>query len=272
MNEFQELAKLRPVTAICETDQMLGQGERPHYFRSGLTALWTIKNVLRARCNLMAEAKPIGRILDVGCGGGRVARFLRVGFPDATVYVCDFRKEEALWCCENLGCALAPDELPADTYDLVWLGSVFTHHSRDSAQQLLARLLPSLAADGVLAFSMQGRHGYRRLKQLLSQPTFEVCAQSYHLPKERVEELVAGWETDGYGYVSYSKDSDYGVTIARPYWYVKAATDLADVTQIFFQERALQEHQDVLGFMRHRLMTRSVFPFMKMGEHLASGY
>jgi SAM-dependent methyltransferase len=270
MLDFAELAELRPVTTTCPVDQMLVPGRRDHYFRTGLSALWVINSILRSRQSLLSELAPVGSILDVGCGGGRIARFLRVGFPAATIYVSDFRKEDEAWVCTNLGCVPAPEHLPRNAYDLIWLGSVFTHHDQSPARELLARLLAALAPDGVLAFSTHGRFAYRRLKKMISEPGFELSRQSYGLSKENVERLLAQWDESGYGYVPYPGQADYGLTIAPLQWYVDSVTDLADVTQVFLQEKALGEHQDVLAFMNRPLAGRPEFPFLQIAQQIAS--
>jgi SAM-dependent methyltransferase len=269
MHDFAELNTLQPVREICPTDQMLVEGRRQHYFRVGLSALWVINTILRARQSLLPHLRPVETILDMGCGGGRVARFLRAGFPAARVHVTDFRKHDEEWVCANLGCAQAPEQLPQGAYDLVWLGSVFTHHDRAPARALLARLLPTLAPDGVLAFSTQGRYAYRRLRNLAGQEGFEPSKDTYGLSKQNVERLLAGWDESGYGYVHYPGHTDYGVTIAPAQWYSDAVSQLADVTQIYLQEKALGEHQDVLAFLNRPLTAKPVFPFLPIAERIA---
>jgi len=268
MLDFSELSALRPVTATSPTDQMLVSDRREQYFRVGLSALWVINSILRARQSFLSELTPVRSILDMGCGGGRIARFLRVGFPSAAIYVSDFRKQDEAWVCANLGCQPAPEHLPRRAYDLIWLGSVFTHLGQGPARELLARLLPTLAADGVLAFSTQGRFAYRRLKDQVSQPEFERSRQSYGLEKESVERLLAGWDESGYGHVPYPDQVDYGVTIAPPRWYEETITDLADVTQIYLQEKALGEHQDVLAFLNRPLAGRPGMAFLPIAQQI----
>jgi SAM-dependent methyltransferase len=270
MNEPKALAHLLPVTKIAEHDQMF-QGNYGHYFGVGLSAAWTIESILRARSSFLATPSSIRDILDVGCGCGRVARFLRVQHPDALLHVTDIRKADVDWCCTNLGCVPAPDVLPPKSYDLIWLGSVFTHLNAEAAEKLLAQLLACLRPSGVLAFSTTGRLSYSALKALNWDDVNRPARLSYNLPKEYVAQLLSGWESSGYGYVNYPEQRNYGVAIVKPHWYSDIVFRLADVTQIYLQERAWDEHHDVIAFMSRELMARRSPTFESLGQQFKPG-
>src|SRR6476659_8756221 len=79
---------------IAPKDQMYVAGLAPEraqqiYFREGQSALHTVVTALMA-CALHAGGEqPVASILDFGCGHGRVARYLRAGFPSAKLVVHD---------------------------------------------------------------------------------------------------------------------------------------------------------------------------------------
>ena len=270
MLDPNSLVALPLVKDIAAHDQM-AQGHLGHYFGVGLSAIWTLENVLRGRESLLQQGKPIQSILDFGCGCGcgRIGRFLRARFPTAELSATDFRKSDVDWYVKHFDAALAPDTLPPDTYDLIWLGSVFTHLSEAAATALLAKLLPSLRADGVLTFSTQGRFSYEMVRNATTSEAEANPWLAYNLIPSLRQELVAGYERTGYGYVEYPGDTGYGVCIADPIWYSNTVFGLADVTQIFFQERGLDDHQDVVGFMRRGLRDSRTMRFVQMGRAIA---
>jgi trans-aconitate methyltransferase len=159
-----DFLRLGADVSLAPHDEMLDGAALSHYFGSGMSAAWAIDNIIRCRSSVSNE--PLADILDFGSGCGRVARFLCARFPDARLHVTDLRKDDAQWCADNLGCVLAPDTLPSEAYDLVWLGSVFTHLSETSARDLIRRLAHPLRNNGVLAFSTQGRFAYQMLQNV----------------------------------------------------------------------------------------------------------
>ena len=75
------------------------------------------------------------RILDFGCGCGRVIRFIRPHARSCQLHGCDIDAEAIGWCNQNLG-AMAiwscnppsvPLDYPENHFDLIYGISVFTH-------------------------------------------------------------------------------------------------------------------------------------------------
>jgi SAM-dependent methyltransferase len=235
---------------ISPKDHMMG-GD-PHrsrfYFHVGRSNIFTVFNVLSIRSSYSGIPETVSAILDFGCGFGRVTRWLRAGFPDAEICVTDRDPAGPAWCAEALGCRAIGGEVPSQAFDLVWVGSVFTHLPLHVAEPLLDRLLASLKPNGVLAITTHGRPAVLRMKgydwELNPRP-----ADHFHLGRALFDRLVAEfWET-GYGYVDYPKDKDYGMCIARGSWYADRALRNSGYIQILFQERA-DNRQDVSAFMR----------------------
>jgi trans-aconitate methyltransferase len=87
----------------------------------------TILNATNARASYPGGEAPVKKIVDFGCGHGRVTRWIVAAFPAAEVWVTDYDQTGVKWCVEALGCQDAGSKIEAEQFNLVWLGSVFTH-------------------------------------------------------------------------------------------------------------------------------------------------
>lgn len=238
---------------ISSGDTMFDPSARRHYRYVGRSDLLTLLNVVDIRASYPGGDGPIERIFDFGCGHGRVTRWLRVAFPEAAISVTDFDQAGVDWCVAKFKGADTKGEIPEDSFDLVWLGSVFTHLRAEIAEPLLKRLLGSLRANGVLVFSTQGRFAAERMKTF-DWENDQRHWMHYNLDRERFDEVVRGYVETGYGYVDYPGQTDYGVCIAKPSWYAERALASNDFIQILMQEKGADNHQDVLAFMRADLL------------------
>jgi SAM-dependent methyltransferase len=100
------------------------------------------------------------RVLDFGCGCGRVTRHLR-GF--GSIAGTDYRRRLVRWCAANLPFgdfsrnALAPPlEARSDAFDAVFAVSVFTHLTETLQQAWLAALGRVLRPGGLLLLTTHG--------------------------------------------------------------------------------------------------------------------
>jgi 2-polyprenyl-3-methyl-5-hydroxy-6-metoxy-1,4-benzoquinol methylase len=148
MSHPEQLPGLQPSTELASHDQMHTQDW--HYYGVGMSALWALQAVTRARMGIRADLEFPRRVLDFGCGCGRVTRWLRQGFPQADIHVTDLRQADVQWCVDNFGCKPLDVQLDSTQFDLIWVGSVFTHLAEGAARDLLAALLSSLAEDVVI--------------------------------------------------------------------------------------------------------------------------
>ncbi len=127
------------------------------YVRVGQQAADAIQEAV----HLAGRSGAIADVLDLGCGHGRVLRFLRERLPDATITACDLDPEAVAFCAAELGArplqgAEDFDEIGFAEYDLVWMGSLLTHLPTPRWHQLAAVLGRVLRPDGVLVFSTHG--------------------------------------------------------------------------------------------------------------------
>jgi SAM-dependent methyltransferase len=242
-----QMLRLPVRTSIAEHDEMATL--RPHYFGTGMTAFWALQNIVRARRSVINDEAFPRDILDFGSGCGRVARFLVAGFPNSKVHVTDIRVEDVQWCARNLGCNPIEGTLGNAKFDLIWLGSVFTHLSESAAADLFRMLIASLQPGGVIAFSSQGHYARRQLNGIDWEAAKAEPWRGYELNPELVASLARQWDESGYAYVEYPNVPGYGVCLARPERYADLLRKMADVRQIFFQEQAYDNHQDVSAFM-----------------------
>lgn len=115
--------------------------------------------------------RPIGRILDFGCGCGRLTRYMGLlGEEGVRVEGCDVDAAAVEWAREHLPRSgrffVSPDRPPlppADEggYDLIVALSVFTHLPEDMQDLWLAELMTQLRPGGMLVATIHGPYFYR---------------------------------------------------------------------------------------------------------------
>jgi ubiquinone/menaquinone biosynthesis C-methylase UbiE len=102
------------------------------------------------------------RILDFGCGWGRIIRLLYKYLPTSNIYGVD-PWDESIKECEKHGIKVnlalsdwVPQSLPFDCqFDLIFAFSVFTHLSEKTAQIVLQTLRKYIKPDGVLIITIR---------------------------------------------------------------------------------------------------------------------
>jgi SAM-dependent methyltransferase len=102
------------------------------------------------------------KVLDFGCGWGRLTRMLARDVEPANLYGCD-PVEEILDACRRSGVPgnlarseFLPDALPFDTgFDLVFAFSVLTHVSEAAARSIIGAVSGSLDSGGLFVFTIR---------------------------------------------------------------------------------------------------------------------
>jgi SAM-dependent methyltransferase len=190
-------------------------------------------------------------ILDLPSGHGRVLRHLVKLFPRAEFDVCDLDASGVEFCVSQFGAREVPahEELTKTsfdrTYDLIWIGSLFTHLSEARTREGLAFLSKQLSPTGIIVCTFHGRWALR-MQHII--PYFD---------HRRWTQLLEGYFTADYGYVDYPKEvghdfleGSYGISAAKPRKLVAIIEDIPGVRIFLYQEKGWGENHDVIAFGR----------------------
>jgi len=140
--------------------------------RSGMLSLGDWQRALRA---IDQQLENFPRIVDFGCGCGRVLRHLRGAIrPEQELIGLDVDGEAIAWVNANLPgvtaqviAELPPTSIADGTIDLVVNHSVFTHLPEDVGEAWLVELKRILRPGGVAILSFHGRHIYPQFRESL---------------------------------------------------------------------------------------------------------
>jgi SAM-dependent methyltransferase len=258
---LEQVRQLKVSNVVSPHDRMMQPAavNLQHYLYVGRSNLLTVLNVLSIRASYRGGDDPVEDIFDFGCGHGRVARWFRAAFPNSQIHVTDLDRSAMEFCVENFGCQQIQDPIPCARFDLVWLGSVFTHLPAQVAEPLLDQLLASLRPNGVVIFTSQGRYSIERVKDFDWEKDDRAWIH-YNIDRARFETIVNQYHETGYGYVDYPGQKNYGVCVAEPTWYSQRILKGEEFIQILFQEKGSDNHQDVSAFMHAPLLDSSKGP------------
>lgn len=199
------------------------------YFRTAMSAH---DGITRAVAAANRQPESIRRVLDFGSGYGRVLRVLQVAYPGAELTACDLISDGIDFCARQFGAVPLRGNKDLDlieddgTYDLIWLGSVFTHLPVSGWISLLDFLEKRLAPDGIIVFTTHGR---------VAMWVFENHTLEKHkgrISRDQFEDVKRKYKDDGFAFLSYDnkqvsslsrigmevEESTYGLAFARPDW------------------------------------------------------
>lgn len=208
------------------------------YFPTGALALRCVRLAM-----FEARKGEATSILDFACGYGRALRYFRAAFPKAALTACDITADAVDFCAQEFDATpVYSKEDPAEivlpgSFDVIWVGSLFTHIPEHRWTALLDLLASVLAKDGLLVFTTQGRNVRR---QLLSREL------NWALTDEAADEVVRGFDGTGFGYADWSGATGYGTTLNRPSWVCARIEERPGLRLIGFRERGWGR-QDVVA-------------------------
>lgn len=243
MNAFIKQPTYPVDTTIHPNDNMHPSGSEQYYMPLGKSGL---ENVQKA----VAESglKQVNKILDLPSGHGRVARWLRYGYPDAEITFCDTDPEGAEFCAKQFrGTALVSKseltdlELP-DRYDAIWIGSLFTHFDLQTTTRWLRHLCASLNENGVLVASFHGRY------------SIAMHNHSPFLEEKLWAQVMDGYNLAGFGYAAYP-GAEIGVSLSKASKVVEIAESIEGVRLIGYKERGWAGNHDVLSVAKTPILS-----------------
>lgn len=129
------------------------------YFNSGRECYLSLDNTLR---QLGRSLSTVGSFLDFACGYGRVTRYIVQAMPAQNIWVSDiytgavdFQREK--FHVNGFYSQTEPDQVKfPKRFDVIHVGSLFSHLPSQRFIQWLEALLHVLTTDGILIFSTHG--------------------------------------------------------------------------------------------------------------------
>jgi SAM-dependent methyltransferase len=225
-------------TTITPGDSMYG-GNDQHYFSVASEALGAVLHALHGA----GPAVP-RRVLDFGCGYGRVLRTLRAAFPAAELIACDLDPAAVDNCVRSFGAqglaaSTDPDLIEqVGDVDLIWCGSVLTHLDAPQWTPLLRYFARALRPGGIAVATTHGRRVAWRMSALPD--------ADYGLTEPIARQVLTCYQASGFGYADYPHQDGYGISLSSPGWAMTKALETPGMRLIGYQEAAWDQHQDVL--------------------------
>jgi SAM-dependent methyltransferase len=153
--EFEHL----PVPGPALLSRILPSPDPFLYQASGLFSYTCFLNALSGRVDLST----CPRMLDWGCGSGRLSRLFLASRPGPEVFGCDIDAESVEWSRQNLAGGqfshtgfLPPLPYPDGFFPLAIAYSVFTHLKRETQLAWLEEMRRIIAPGGILLASVHG--------------------------------------------------------------------------------------------------------------------
>jgi len=208
------------------------------YFQVGDSALRCVRLAMEA-----AGKSTFSNILDFPCGHGRVLRALKRGFPDAALTASDIDRDGVDFCSRTFGAegVYSDNDLSqvdlAGGFDLIWVGSLFTHLPDPRWWTFLDFLIDRLVPDGLLLFTTHGRWSARQVRAGQFSPAGSREAQLH---------MLRGYEASGFGFVGGGDSQAYGTSLTKPAAVLQRIESFEELRLLSYSERGWAGHQDVV--------------------------
>lgn len=222
---------------ISPNDTMKGS----NYFSVGAGAI----EVIISAC-IAANITKVSTVLDLPCGHGRVLRHLVQLFPHAELSACDLDNDGVSFCASTFGARpiYSKDDLTTvrfdSTYDIIWVGSLFTHTSYEITKRWLTFLSTLLGSKGIIVATFHGRiaEEVQRLHPYTNDEDWKI--------------ILADYQSNGYGYKDYRSQQlhtfiggSYGVSIVKPHTLINILEEIPNGRIYMYQERGWSQNHDV---------------------------
>jgi SAM-dependent methyltransferase len=213
------------------------------YFLWGDSALRCIGLALDA----VGKEAP-ANILDFPCGHGRVLRSLQSAFPTAKLTACDIDRDGVDFCEATFGVTGVYSDNDLDQvevgrgFDLIWVGSLFTHLPDARWPDFLDFLASRLAPTGLLVFTTHGPWYAEQIRAGTS--------SLGGVPSEALMEMTTSFDETGFGFAAYPQFDDYGLSLSAPADVTRRLQAIPDMRLALYLERGWRGHQDVIACQR----------------------
>jgi SAM-dependent methyltransferase len=234
------LLDLSILREIAPDDEMCN-GPPQGYFLWALSALNSIMAAMRTAGVRQAPE----RILDLPCGHGRVLRMLKAAFPHAEITACDLNRAGVDFCAQAFGAkpvysSEEPQDISiADRFDLIWVGSLFTHLSASRWHEFLAFFCEHLEPGGMLVFTANGRSILDAIRR--RERSFAITD---------VPLLALECEREGFAYQDYTHTDAYGLSLSLIPWVGEALASHPQLQLVTYTEGGVNGRQDAIGCRR----------------------
>lgn len=239
---------------ISEKDPMY-TGDIDIYKRIGISGLKCVQDAVSM---IHKKDSDIKNILDFACGYGRVLRSLQAGYPDASITACDLMKDAIVFCANTFGAIpvkgnenLSLINLPKK-YDVIWIGSLFTHLPIERWGVFLDFFSNNITQDGILVFTIHGRKALWMMKQYNLLPK-EITANMFEIFKDN-------FFNSGYAFYDYTKQHKdalskidanhskaFGLSFTRPDYEYKYLLKHNKFNLVSYAEGAWAHNHDVVS-------------------------
>lgn len=243
-------AMMAAVDRTVAANDTMYTGDDQHYFSVGASALKAMLLALESA----GKGAP-RRVLDFGCGYGRVMRAMRGAFPDAELLACDVDAAGVDHCARAFGARAMGSSADLGRLehvrevDLLWCGSVLTHLDAPQWPRLLGHFADALADGGVAVVTTHGRVAGWRLESVTD----------YGLEPRARATVLAAYGANGFGYHDYPGQKGYGISVSSPAWVLRQVEQVPALRAVAFAEGGWDRHQDVLSLAKDadRLLKRN---------------
>lgn len=225
-----------PPAALMER---VAAGSNPHQFKiNGFRCFGEFLGPIRRHCDVSA----LRRMLDWGCGCGRVtAHFIMIN-DGPQVFGCDIDAEAIAWCHQNLPggafrtiAPLPPTAYQDEMFELVIGYSVLTHLTRQAQEAWLAEIRRILTPGGLFLASTHGEFATS-----FAFPRDKVAVLEAGIVDEKLDPALRGIAPEGY-YRSTYQSRDYTVREYSKYFEI-----------LEYLPRAIGGFQDLVVMRRPR--------------------
>lgn len=215
-------------------------GHINHYVNVGISALKNIEDTLEIANKNFEDIK---HCLDLPCGYGRVLRILSIKIPPKLITVCDINEEAVRYCNSEFGCEPLISNYDFrkinfnKKYDLVWVGSLFTHINSQSFSILLEVLFNVLEIGGILIFTTHGEYTIEAFEK-----------KGIPITREDIDNI----KKNLYYYVPIENSKNYGNSICLKGFVLNETNRLFGerIKLLRYKYRGWDNHHDVYSFQR----------------------